>query len=327
MQQAIALIQSSKSILLTGHLRADGDCLGAQIVLFYALQALGKEVQIMLPNAPDQRYGFLEQKTSWQVFDGTLPDYDLLIACDCNELARLGDMVPLILERDQPKMVVDHHIMMTPEVWDGAFHDVAAAASGVLAIELAKQLGVEDLPAAAYEAAFVALMTDTGWLKYSNADSRAWEMASYLIAKGVDASKIYDSVYQKLEAGRPLGVAAALQNLQYHADGRLAIAWVTNDLLAECGGSLEDTDEILDLLRAVEQVEAVALLCERDAGQIKISLRSKSLLDVNKVARRLGGGGHARAAGASFDVGVGMPAAVKQTLEVLSDELAQQESN
>jgi phosphoesterase RecJ-like protein len=214
--------------------------------------------------------------------------------------------------------------MMTPETWDAAFHDVEAAASGILAIELAQQLGVDQLPLAAYEAAFVALMTDTGWLKYSIADQRSFDMAAFLVAKGVDSSRLYDYVYQQLEDGRPRGVAAALQNLQYYADGKLAVAWVTNDLLDECGGSLQDTDEVLDLIRAVANVEAVALLCERDAGQIKVSFRSKTSLDVNKVARRIGGGGHARASGASFERGVSMQQAVEQTLEVLLDEYANQ---
>ena len=278
----------------------------------------------MLPNPPDQRYGFLEEQTAWQIFDKELPEYDLLVACDCNELPRLGDMVPLIAQRQQPKIVVDHHIMMTPEDWDGAYHDVSAAASGILAIELAERLGISDLPIAAYEAAFVALMTDTGWLKYSNSDQRAWDMSSKLIAKGVDASKVYDLVYQQLEPGRPRGVAAALQNLEYYADGQLAVAWVTDELLDECNGTLQDTDEVLDIIRAVGQVETVALLCERDEGQIKVSFRSKSSIDVNKVARRIGGGGHARAAGASFERSIGMPAAIAQTLEVLLDEIAQQ---
>ena len=96
MQNAIDLIKESNEILLTGHLRADGDCLGAQIVLYYALSKLGKKVQIMLPNLPDQRYGFLEQQTPWSIYDDELPSYDLLIACDCNELPRLGGMVPQI---------------------------------------------------------------------------------------------------------------------------------------------------------------------------------------------------------------------------------------
>ncbi|MDP6964127.1 MAG: DHHA1 domain-containing protein, partial [Planctomycetota bacterium] len=291
----------------------------------YALSKLGKKVQIMLPNLPDQRYGFLEQQTPWSIYDDELPSYDLLIACDCNELPRLGGMVPQIIERDQPKMVVDHHIMMTPENWDGAYHDVNAAASGILAIELAKELGVDDLPLAAYEAAFVALMTDTGWLKYSNSDYRAWEMSTYLISKGVDAAKVYDLVYQQLEPGRPTGVAAALQNLKYYCDGALAVAWVSNDELEAVGGSLEDTDEVLDILRAVAQVEAVALLCERDAGEIKVSFRSKSSLDVNKVACHLNGGGHARAAGASFDRSIGIKSAVEQTVKVLLKEYSGQQ--
>lgn len=324
MQDPIALIKESQNVLLTGHLRADGDCLGAQIVLFYVMKALGKEVQIMLPNLPDGRYGFLETQTPWSVFDGELPDYDLLIACDCNEPARLGEMTPEIEKRSAPKMILDHHILEKPDYWDAAFHDVDSPASGVLAIELAEELGLTDLPLAAYEAAFVALMTDTGWLKYSNATHKAWKMAGDLIAKGVDASRIYDFVYQQVEPGRPVGVSEALKNLQYYENGAIAISWVTNDMLEAANATLDDTDEVLDLMRSVGQVEAVAFLCERDAGEIKVSFRSKNYFDMNKVARQLNGGGHARAAGASFSRELGMESAVQETLKVMLAEFVEQ---
>ena len=317
MKEAVSLVQNSKRILLSGHLRADGDCLGAQSVLFHALQQLGKQVEVILPNLPDDRYGFLQAHTPWTIFEGTLPTFDLLIVCDCNQLDRLGAMGEAIAASHLPRIVVDHHPMEGDHGWAARVHDCSAAASGLLALDFAKALGVESLPLQAYEAAFVALMTDTGWLKYSNANAAAWAAAASLVAQGVQTSQIYDLVYQQAEAGRPLGIAAALESLEYHANGQIAMAWASQAHLEELGGSMEDTDDVLDLLRSVRVVEVVALLTERDGGVIKLSLRSKQYLDVNQIARQLGGGGHARAAGATFPTGTSLQEAVTQVREVL----------
>ncbi len=320
MQEAVDLVQRSQRILLSGHLRADGDCLGAQSVLFHAFRQLGKEVEILLPNPPDGRYGFLEAHSPWRLWDGALPEADLLVVCDCNQLDRLGAMGDAVAASAMPRVAVDHHILDEDQGWTALVHDLTAASSGQLALDFAAALGAGELPPAAYEAAFVALMTDTGWLKYSNADADAWAAAAELVARGVDTSKVYDLVYQQAESTRPIGIRAILENLEYLRDGRLAVAWVGTERLHALGGSIEDTDEVLDILRAVKAVEAVALLTEREGGAVKVSFRSKTSLDVNRVARRVGGGGHARAAGASFAADISLEQAVARVREVLLEE-------
>lgn len=324
MSEALQLIQNSSRILLSGHLRADGDCLGAQSVLFHVLRGLGKEVEVMLPNPPDGRYGFLEAHTPWSLFEGTLPEADLLIVCDCNQLDRLGRMGEAVARSSMARIALDHHPIEEDHGWTALFHDETAAASGLLALDLADLLGATDLPLVAYEAAFVALMTDTGWLKYSNADAAAWQAAGRLVAQGVDTERIYDLVYQQAESGRPIGIRAALENLSYHADGHIAIAFVSQERLRALGAALEDSDEILDILRGVRQVEAVGLLTEREGGMVKVSFRSKRHLDVNKVARSVGGGGHARAAGASFREGTTLEQAVASVRSALLEGYADQ---
>jgi len=253
-----------------------------------------------------------------------LPAADLLIVCDCNQLSRLGEMGKAVAANGMPRIAVDHHILDEDQGWTALVHDITAAASGLLSLRFAAALGIESLPLPAYEAAFVALMTDTGWLKYSNADAVAWQAASELVAHGVDTARVYDLVYQQAELMRPVGIRAILENLEYLEDGRLAIAWVGQKRLQELGGSIEDTDEVLDILRAVKQVEAVALLTERGGGMVKVSFRSKFSLDVNRVARTMGGGGHARAAGATFPAGTTLAQAVEQVRENLRTEFLAQ---
>jgi len=320
MQQAVELVQASERILLSGHLRADGDCLGAQSVLYHALLALGKQPQLLLPDPPDGRYGFLKAHTPWTEFDGTLPEADLLLVCDCNDLVRLGPMGEAVRAAGLPRIVIDHHPPGDDDGWAAWVHDVDAAASGLLALRFADALGAGDLPADAYEAAFVALMTDTGWLQHSNADAVAWRAAAELVAHGVDTNKVFGAVYQRDEAGRPRGIAATLATTEYHADGALAVAWASRDSLAAAGGTLEDTDQVLDVLRGVDAVEGVAVVTERPDGRIKASFRSKHRLDVNRVARRVGGGGHARAAGATFAAGLALEDCVAQAREALLAE-------
>lgn len=325
MHDAVELVRKSRSVLLSGHLRADGDCLGAQIVLFHALRQIGKPVEILLPDPPDGRYGFLKDLTAWNLWNGALPPAaDLLIVCDCNHLSRLGAMGEAVAKSGLARIAVDHHVIEGDHGWNALVHDVTASASGQLALQFAAALGAKELPMSAYEAAFVALMTDTGWLKYSNATPTAWREAAELAGRGINTSRIYDLVYQQAEPERPIGIRSGLENLEYHCGGRVAFAWSEQARLDEIGGSLADTDEVLDLLRAVAKVEAVGFLSERPDGRIKVSFRSKHLLDVHRVAKTLNGGGHQRASGASFPPGTKLADAVARARAALVDGFAAQ---
>jgi phosphoesterase RecJ-like protein len=299
MKSAADLCSQASQVVISGHLRADGDCLGAAIVLTHALRAMGKQVTILLPDAPDPRYGFLEAQTPWELWNGELPEADLFILCDCNTLSRLGEMGEAVKNAEFPLLLLDHHPLSDDSpTWAAKIHDQTAAASGLLAVEFADFLGVP-LAKESLEGAFVALMTDTGWLKYSNADARAFSVAARLVQEGVNVDACYQKVYQQVEQGRPLGIAVALQNVEYLESGKIALASVSTADLSAAHAELQDTDEIMDILRSVHSVEVVALLTERK-GEPKLSLRSKSWVDVNQVARGLGGGGHARAAGATL---------------------------
>ncbi len=318
MKEACNLIHASEKVLLCGHLRADGDSLGSAIILARALRALGKEVHLIMPDPPDPRYQFLFERTPWALYQGqgTLPDVDLVVVCDCSQLDRLGKMGEEIEQRGFQRMMVDHHPYDPQQhLWHAAVHEVTAAATGVLAFELAGALGAP-VDEVSSEASFVALMTDTGWLKYSNADARAFGCAASLVAGGVDADRVYRMIYQQTSAATPRGMAAALSTTEFHCDGKIAIGYVTPQALAQCGGELDETDDVLDILRAVQTVEAVAFLSPRN-GRVKVSFRSKTWLDVNLAARQSGGGGHQRAAGATFDFDVTIEQALDKVRGVL----------
>jgi len=221
------------------------------------------------------------------------------------------------------RLVVDHHLMAAEDesLWTARVHDVTAAASGILGVELCEALGI-DLTLPLAEAAFVALATDTGWFRYSNADERAWACALKLLRAGVIPDHLYRKIYQQADPGHPKGMSAGLANAVEFSEGRGMLASLSQKDLSASGGTLEDGDDVLDLMRSVHGVDAVAFVYERKDGIIKASLRSKEFADVASAANKLGGGGHVRAAGVTFIEGVTLDDAVSQVLDVLQQELA-----
>jgi phosphoesterase RecJ-like protein len=294
---ALELLRRSSRCLLVGHMRPDGDCLGSQGALARGLLHLGKQVSIVNPDAPAAVYDHLGRGLAYGVFDGRLPEHDLAVLLDFNELSRTGPMAPLLERASSRKLVVDHHPYHGRPWWDASFVDVSASATGVLAWRVLRALEAP-IDAAIASAVFTSLVTDTGWFRYSNTDAETLHLAADLIARGVEPAALYSGLFQRRPADEPLALAAVLARLEYFADGRLA---VTDQPLGNGGAPpLEDGDPVLDLLRSVETVEVVLYLRELEPGQCKLSARSKGTYDVNALCRRFGGGGHVKASGATI---------------------------
>ncbi len=325
MKDAIELIQSSKSIIVSGHLRADGDCLGTESVVYHLCKALGKKVRIINPDQPDSRYSNLYEHTPYEVWtDGAeLPEHDLFIVCDCAVPERLGELALEVEKGSAKRLVIDHHPMTADDAryWDVLMHDHTAAASGILAMRLVDGLNV-DLPIAALEACFVAIAADTGWFKYSNANTEAWQCAARLVAAGVIPDVLFRTNYQQAEQTHARGVSVALKEVRSFAGGRAMLSNMTQADLLAANASLDDSDDVLDLMRATGKVEVVAFVYEREDGVVKASLRSKEFVDVCAIAKVVGGGGHERASGMTFEPSVSIEDAVTVLEELIGKALA-----
>lgn len=296
---AVELLRASQRVILTGHVRPDGDCIGAQAALSRVLESEGKVVTILNPDPPEPQYDYLARACRYGVDEGAdLPEHDLLVLLDCAQLSRTGDLAARFEQAASRKLVIDHHILAGERWWDAAFHDVRAAATGLLVHRIASALDIE-LDAIAAAGVFTSLVTDTGWFKYSNTDSETFAVASELVRAGVRPAELFGAIYQRRPSAHPRLVGAVLERLRYHAGGRLALV----DLpLGDGGVPVElDSEDVLDLLRSVEQVEVVLLVRESEKGMCKLSARSKTDFDVNALAGRFGGGGHAKAAGATIE--------------------------
>ncbi len=292
------LIRSQRRFLLCGHVRPDGDCLGSQAALHAVLKAIGKEVRIVNPDPIAPQYDYLSENARFEVFDGSsLPAHDVVCVLDFCEISRCGPMEGAMENHPSKKLVIDHHLFHGQPWWDEAYVDSGASATGILVRRMAKAFQLETNAAMAY-GFFTSLVSDTGWFKYSNTNAECFETATEAAQAGVDPSRLYNSIYQRQAREHPLGMARALTHLQYHAQGRLAVLAMPAPRAGE--PDLVETDDLLDLLRSVRTVEVVIFLREQKDGSVKLSARSKTGFDVNKLARRFGGGGHAKASGATL---------------------------
>ena len=296
--RALDLLRHGRRFVLVGHVRPDGDCLGAQTALARLLEHGGREVWIINPDPPEERYDYLGDDTTFRTYrGGALPVHDVAVLLDFSELQRTGVLEKPLRDAPSKKLVIDHHLHHGEPWWTEAFVDSSASSTGLLVHRIANALDMP-LDRAAARGILTSLVTDTGWFKYSNTDAETLAVASEMVELGANPTEIFGSLYQRRSRGHPAAIGRLLNLAEFFADGRLVV--VGDPVTETPERDLADTDEVLDILRSVRSVEVVLYLRELKDGTCKLSARSKSAYDVNALARKFGGGGHRKASGATI---------------------------
>ena len=197
-------------------------------------------------------------------------------------------------ERRDKIVVVDHHATRD-DVSDDAWVDVSAAAAGVMAGELIEALGWPVDPPTA-EALATAVLTDTGWLRFSNTDGRCLRQVARWVDSGVRPDALYRRIYQNDRPRRLALLARMLDGMELRADDRLAVMTIRRADFEATGAKTYETENLINEALRIATVEMAVLLVEHPEV-VRVSLRSREAIDVSEIASRFGGGGHARAAG------------------------------
>jgi phosphoesterase RecJ-like protein len=296
-------IRRRDRFVVVTHENPDGDALGSLIAMQEILTALGKD-SVMFIDAGEfplpHEYRFLPLPELMTAAPEDLGERTIMFL-DCGNLDRgPGDA----LEHPGSKIVnIDHHHDNTHF---GAINHVVAEASCTAEIvwDLMHALGVEPTITIA-EALYVGLVTDTGRFMYENTGPRAHLMAAELIEAGVDVHEIYRRVYEGVPYGKLALLARGLASVERFDDGRLTLTRLTTEDFTQAGAEESYSEGVIDHLRAVEGTAVAALVRDRigsSDGELprKVSLRSSDeRVDVSRIARAQGGGGHRGAAGFS----------------------------
>lgn len=304
------LLQSlrvAKRVLITTHVKPDGDALGSTAAMALALKHQNIDAEVLLLSKLPSKYAFIYEEAGirWTDVEAGFPQnfsleaYDTLLVIDTGTWSQLPGLKPHVEQFAGRKLVVDHHL--TQEDWaDQKLVVTAAAAAGEIVAELIAQWNIA-LDAKIAAPLYVALVADTGWFQYSNTRPYTMRLAAQLMEAGVDTDAIYQRLYQNERPQRVLLQAAAMQTLELLVGGRVAIMHIRPEDLVRTQATTSDTEGMINLPLQVRDVQVSIVLSQPAAGEaVRVSFRSKGQLDCAKFAEAYGGGGHARAAGAKI---------------------------
>jgi phosphoesterase RecJ-like protein len=322
-EQVVTELRGADKLLLTTHENPDGDALGSLLAMHGILTQLGKDSLMFM--SPD------EFPLPWEYrglqFDGLVgaPPDDVaertIVFLDCGNIDRMP--VDFLQAEGLHILNIDHHHDNTRF---GTVNLVRPEASCTAEIvwRLSKELGAEVTPAIA-DALYVGLVTDTGRFMYENSTAESHRMAAELIEAGVEPHVIYRQLYEDLPFRRLQLLQRALASVERHDEGAITIAHLTKPDYEATGAFETDSEGVVDHMRAVEGTRVAVLvrelLSDDREGMRKVSLRATDgSVDVSRVAREFGGGGHPQAAG--FSTAVPYPELVSQLRGLVRAQLS-----
>jgi phosphoesterase RecJ-like protein len=287
----VSLRRAPGRALMLGHVHPDADVLGTLLALDEALRARGWEVVSGGPHPAPAVLSFLPGVDRYRVLDALGGRFDVTVLTDCPNHGRTEGLIDQALAQSGAVLNVDHH-PDNRRYGTVNWVEPSAAATGEMMYDLLIALGAP-ITASIATNLFTALHTDTGSFRYSNVTPRTFEIAAALVAAGADPAAVSSALYERRDADalRCLGDVLARVNLS--DDGR--IAWIALPAGAVPEAFVEGED-LVNYPRSIGSVRVACLLRQR-GGQVKVSLRGKGDVDVSRICRVFGGGGHPNAAG------------------------------
>ena len=303
-------------LVVIGHSRPDGDCIGSQVGLARILRASGREVVCANPDAVPRRLAYLVKEEPVVLPDALPAGEWTAVLVDCADLSRIGRKLG---ERfPKPAASIDHHLSNNHGAVENLV-DSAAAATAEMIAGMALDLGVE-LDTVAAKALYAGILTDTGQFRFASTSRRVFQIAARLLDLGADPSEAGAEIYEHESFGRMLLLQRFLSTLKLECGGRVCVGILPTGVFDETGTSGEDTEGLVDYTRAIDGVDIGVLLEERP-GMTKGSLRCRDpIYRLDQVAAKFSGGGHACAAGINHN----LPLAeiYPQILTVLAAQIA-----
>ena len=296
-QKITEVIRTNNSFLLTTHEGPDGDAIGSSLALASFLRAIGKQVTVHYQDPVPELYSFLPGADTVL---SHIPErhYDVACVLDIGERKRAGSQF-CNFTTVGTTINLDHHLTCE-NFGDLNLIDSTAAATGLLVYRVAAAYGFTfDVNTAL--CIYVAVITDTGSFRYSNANREAFTVAGEMIECGINAWDVAEKLYENQPQRRLELLAKCLPTLEVFKEGLAASVTVTLDMYAACGGDAELTDGFVNYPRSIRGVEVAIFFRQLSELKFKVGFRSKGKVNVATFSAALGGGGHHNAAGCTVD--------------------------
>ena len=284
----------NSSNLITGHINPDGDALGSALAFKLILDSKGISSDVCFDikgNIPSN----LNHLPINLISNNAKNKYENVYVFDCGNSERLGSLEEIALKSDQV-IVIDHHI--EPSFGDIQVIDSTAASTTQVLYREIISADIE-IDKNIANCLMTGLITDTGRFQYSNTDYEVFQIASKLMLSGAELTSISDNIYGSIPMNAIKLQSEVLNRIKLFDDEELVVSYVLHEDYKKFNIESSEIDFLIDSIRLVEESNVALLLKEQDDKSFKGSLRSRTKLDVQKIASLFGGGGHKAASGFS----------------------------
>ncbi len=294
------IIKSHNKFIITCHVNPDADAIGSEVAIAEILKQLGKEFIILNTSSTPYNLKFLYKKNFIKKFDETkhhklFQTFDAAIFLDHNDLRRTVRMEKYFREFTGTKICIDHHLQ--PENFTKyKFLDNTKSSTGEIIFDFILSQSEIKLTKKIAEALYAAIMTDTGSFRFPKTTAALHRKVAILLEHGVKPYDVYDKIYAQDKISRNKLLGKALSSLKISDSGKISYMTITQRDLKKAKAKEEEVDGFINFGLSIAGVKIALLFFELKDG-VKISLRSKGKVSVNKLAKQFGGGGHKNAAG------------------------------
>lgn len=297
MQDLASQLKGIRSVVILGHVRPDGDCVGSCLATWNYLRTWFPQIEadvylepipniFRFLNGADQiRHDLKEEK-----------NYDLCIVQDCGDTARLGDAVHFF-EMAKKSICIDHHISNVSFAEENYIFPKASSTSELIFDLIGEKAVTKEIA----ECIYVGMVHDTGVFQYNSTSAKTMNTAGKLMEKGIDFTKIVDETFYTKTYNQNRIMGKALMESRLHLDGVCISAVVTLEDMKAFDVLPKHLDGIVNQLRVTKDVEVAVFLYQNEKENYKVSMRSNGKVDVAKIAMCYGGGGHKMAAGVTME--------------------------
>ncbi len=319
LKQTILSLPYDASIALVTHVNPDGDGFPAILALRMLMMAKGYAVDIVLADAPPHIYSYLNGCENSRVIEDSF-NYDKIILVDCHEKKRIG-MCSFLIELASQVICIDHH--QIAELIPGAYNYINTdyvSAGAIIHEMFIDDVGVLTETQKIYfcNCIYTTILNDTDNFVNSNTDARTFFICAQLADMGLNAAEIAEKFLMNKTTGEMRLVGDVLSTIKTFLDERVLFVHSTVEMLEKNNLDVDATNKMTSWLKGTKGIQVLAYFREDAPLSWKLSLRASSV-DVSKIARSFGGGGHIKASGCAIE---GSLAEVEQTiLDILKDQL------
>ena len=289
-QQMAEKLLAADNILILCHKNPDGDTVGCGSALYYALLALEKHAAVLCADPIPGRYAF----TNPRLFKGEF-EPQIVVAVDVASVQLFGEGNGVPRYSRHVDLCIDHHGSNSGYAYE-TLVDAGAAAAAELLTTLIPEMGAKITPEIA-SCLYTGVATDTGCFRFSNTTAETHKAAAALIEAGADVERLNERLFESRSHARVIAERMALESLEFYYDDRCALICLTWDQIESSGVAGAELEDLTSLPRSIEGVEVGLTYRQQRDGSFRISVRTSGSIDACNIARRLGGGGHTRAAG------------------------------